>query len=96
MLNSLYTAYSAWHLYCSLPHEWFLKFYHSAFFTKKDIHRYIFVLFQSEVIERQCSEAIAVAERKLEAAEERQTMDQNRAETAADPEVVKEAVDAGE
>ena len=53
------------------------------------------MLFQSEVIERQCSEAIGVAERKLEAAEERQTRDQNRAETAADPEVVTEAVDAG-
>ena len=54
-----------------------------------------YYILQSEVIEKQCSEAIAVAERKLEAAEERQTRDQNRAENAADPEIVKEAVDAG-
>ena len=53
------------------------------------------LVFQSEVIERQCTGAVATAERKLEAAEERQARGQHRAETAADPEVVKEAVDAG-
>ena len=50
---------------------------------------------QSNVIEKQCADAIDLADKKLEAAEERRDKHSSDAETAADPDDVKAVKESG-